>query len=112
MSTENVHLTGAEFLTPLTKGLAEPSASAALGRTMERSANQSNKATDSVPFFQEWRQAAHDIKQYAIANLDKMLVEFERDMTARGATVLWAKDAAEANQHVLDIAKSTASRAS
>jgi L-lactate dehydrogenase complex protein LldF len=34
-----------------------------------------------------------------------MLVEFERNMTARGATVLWAKDAAEANQHVLDIAK-------
>ena len=103
--SKSVNMTGAEFLTPLTKGLAEPSASQALGKTMERSAKQSRNATEAVPFFQEWREAAHQIKQYAIANLDKMLVEFERNMTARGATVLWANDAAEANQHVLDIAK-------
>ena len=104
MSTP-IHLTGAEFLTPLTKGLAEPSTSQALGKTMERSAKQSRDATEAVPFFEDWREAAHQIKQYAIANLDKLLVEFERNVTARGATVLWAKDAAEANQHVLDIAK-------
>ena len=40
-----------------------------------------------------------------MANLDKLLVEFEQKITARGATVLWAKDAAEANQQVLDIAR-------
>ncbi len=100
-----IHMTGAEFLTPLTKGFAEPSTSKSLGKTMERSANQSRNATQAVPFFEDWRQAAHDIKQYAIANLDKILVEFERNVAARGATVLWAKDAAEANQHVLDVAK-------
>ena len=61
--------------------------------------------TDAIPYFQDWREAAHQIKPYAIANLDKLLVEFERNITARGATVLWAKDAAEANQHVLDIAR-------
>ncbi|KKK58089.1 hypothetical protein LCGC14_3047940, partial [marine sediment metagenome] len=40
-----------------------------------------------------------------IANLDKLLVEFERNISARGAVVLWAKDAAEANEHVLRIAR-------
>ena len=38
------------------------------------------------------------IKQYAIANLDKLLVQFERQITAKGAKVLFAEDAAEANR--------------
>ena len=50
-------------------------------------------------------QAAQQIKSYTIANLDKLLVEFERNIAARGATVLWASDAAEANGHVLRIAR-------
>lgn len=104
MST-STHLNGAEFLKPLTKGLAEPSAGKSLGATSERSANHNREVTDAIPCFEEWREAAHRIKEYAIANLDKLLVEFERNITARGATVLWAKNAAEANQHVLDIAK-------
>ena len=100
-----IHLDGAEFLTPLTKGLAEPSAPPALGITAERSGKHNREVTDSVPYFQDWREAAHQIKEYVIANLDKLLVEFERNVSARGVTVLWAKDAAEANQHLLDIAR-------
>ena len=105
MSTQPIHLTGAEFITPLTKGLAEPTGQKSLGETSERSAKHNREVTDAIPYFEDWREAAHQIKQYAIANLDKLLVEFEQNITARGATVLWAKDAAEANQHVLDIAK-------
>ncbi len=100
-----IHLDGAEFLTPLTKGLAEPCSPKSLGVNAERSAVVNRAVTDSVPYFQDWRAAAHEVKRYAIANLDKLLVEFERNITARGATVLWAKDAAEANQYVLDIAR-------
>ena len=105
MSTEQIHMTGAEFLTRETKGLYEPHAPKSLGETAERSAKHNREVTDAIPYFQDWRQAAHEIKSYAIANLDKLLVEFERKITARGATVLWAKDAAEANQQVLDIAR-------
>ncbi len=101
----SIHLDGAEFLTPLTKGLAEPAAPVSLGINAERSATANRAVTDGVPYFQEWREAAHRVKQFAVANLDKLLVEFERNITARGATVLWAKDAAEANRHVLDIAR-------
>jgi L-lactate dehydrogenase complex protein LldF len=105
MSTEHIHLSGAEFLKPETKGLYEPSAPKSLGATAERSADHNREVTDAIPYFQDWREAGHQIKSYAIANLDKLLVEFEQKITARGATVLWAKDAAEANQHVLDIAR-------
>lgn len=105
MPTQPINLTGAEFLTKLTKGLAEPSCPKSLGETTERSAKHNRSVAEAIPYFQEWREAAHQIKDYAIANLDKLLVEFERNITARGATVLWAKDAAEANQHVLNIAR-------
>jgi L-lactate dehydrogenase complex protein LldF len=103
--SQPLHLTGAEFLTDETKGLYEPMAPKALGETAERSAKHNRSITDAVPYFQDWREAAHQVKSYAIANLDKLLVEFERNITARGATVLWAKDAAEANQYILDIAR-------
>ena len=105
MSTQSIHLRGAEFIKSQTKGLSEPVAPKALGETAERSAKHNRSVTDAVANFQDWRESAHQIKTYAVANLDKLLVEFERKITARGATVLWAKDAAEANQHVLDIAR-------
>jgi L-lactate dehydrogenase complex protein LldF len=105
MSTEQIHLGGAEFVKKLTKGLSEPEGSKALGIASERSSKHSREVTASVPYFEEWREAAHQIKTFAIANLDKLLVEFERNITARGAEVFYAKDAAEANQIILDIAK-------
>lgn len=103
--SQHIHLTGAEFIKKQTKGLSEPSCPKSLGETTERSAKHNRSVAEAIPYFQEWREAAHQIKTYAIANLDKLLVEFERNITARGATVLWAKDAAEANQHVLNIAR-------
>ena len=105
MPNPHIHLDGAEFLTPLTKGLAEPHAPAALGVNTEKSAKGNRAVTDAIPQFQDWRESARQIKTYALANLDKLLVQFERNITARGATVLWAKDAAEANQYILDIAR-------
>ena len=96
---------GAEFRVKETRGLAEPSAPEILGITVERSTKHDRAAIAQVPYFQDWREAAHHIKTHVIANLDKLLVEFEQNITARGATVLWAKDATEANQHVLRIAR-------
>jgi L-lactate dehydrogenase complex protein LldF len=106
MSLTKKHpLDGAEFRVRETDGLSEPAGSKMLGIAAERSSKHDKAVIDSVPYFQDWRAAAHEIKSYAIANLDKLLVEFERNITARGATVLWAKDAEEANRYVLDIAR-------
>ncbi len=102
--SSQLHLAGAAFLKSLTAGLSEPSAPKSLGATTERSSKHNQAVIDAIPYFQEWREAARQVKTYAIANLDKLLVEFERNITARGATVLYAQDAAEANRHILDIA--------
>jgi len=105
MSDSQTHINGAPFLKKLTKGLYEPAGSAALGKATEWSSKHNRAITAAIPYFQDWRQSAHEIKRYAVANLDRLLVEFEQNISARGATVLWAENAAEANRHVLDIAR-------
>jgi L-lactate dehydrogenase complex protein LldF len=44
------------------------------------------------------------IRGEAIARLPELLEEFEKNITARGAKVLWARDSAEANAMILKIA--------
>jgi len=105
MSHESASLEGAPFLKELNSGLYEPAGSKALGQATERSSKHNRQIAAAIPYWQDWRERANQIKAYAIAHLDKLLVQFEQNITARGATVLWAKDAAEANQFVLDIAK-------
>src|SRR5438105_5825535 len=55
--------------------------------------------------FEATREAARAIRQRALDRLDVWLEIFEKNATARGATVLWAETPDEVNQHVLDIAK-------
>ena len=105
MSPDDLHLEGAPFLKEQTAGLYEPAGSKATGEAAVRSTKNNREITDAIPYWQDWRQQAQAIKAYTVANLDKLLVEFERNITARGATVLWAETAAEANRHVLQIAR-------
>ena len=51
------------------------------------------------------RQQASEAKRRALRNLPDLLEQAERNMTENGMVVLWAEDAQEANQHVLDIAQ-------
>jgi L-lactate dehydrogenase complex protein LldF len=43
------------------------------------------------------------VKQTVVENLDKYLLEFEKNITARGAEVIWAEDSAEAIQSIVKI---------
>jgi len=105
MPTDDLHLEGAPFLKEQTAGLYEPAGSKATGEAAVRSTKNNRAITDAIPYWQDWREQARAIKAFAVANLDKLLVEFERNITARGATVLWAETAEEANRHVLEIAR-------
>ncbi|TMH61340.1 MAG: lactate utilization protein, partial [Betaproteobacteria bacterium] len=55
--------------------------------------------------FEATRETGRAIRQRALDDLDVWLEIFERNATARGATVLWAETPAEINAHVLDIAR-------
>jgi L-lactate dehydrogenase complex protein LldF len=104
MSIDEPHLEGAPFLKEQLAGLYEPAGSESTGAAAVRSTKHNRGVTDAIPYWQDWRVAAQAIKAYTVANLDKLLVQFEQNITARGATVLYAEDAAEANRHLLDIA--------
>ena len=56
--------------------------------------------------FEELRQGAADIKDDVLGHMGRYLEQAEEAMTRAGATVHWARDAAEANQIVVDIARS------
>ncbi|MGY3214840.1 LutB/LldF family L-lactate oxidation iron-sulfur protein [Mucilaginibacter sp. HD30] len=51
------------------------------------------------------KRRGHVIKWKMMENLDKVLPEFEANFQKRGGKVIWANDAAEANQEVLNILK-------
>lgn len=51
------------------------------------------------------RQQAAEAKRRALRKLPQLLEQAEAQLSANGFKVLWAVDAAEANQHVLDIAQ-------
>jgi len=58
-----------------------------------------------VPDWEELREAGRAIKADVMARLDHYLVQFEEAVHAAGGTVHWARDAAEANRVVLDVAR-------
>jgi L-lactate dehydrogenase complex protein LldF len=58
--------------------------------------------------FGDWqpaRDSAALIKQYVLDHLADLLERFERNISARGVTVLWASDAEQARSYVLEIAE-------
>jgi L-lactate dehydrogenase complex protein LldF len=55
--------------------------------------------------FEAMRAAAADVRNLVLKDLDLWLERFETTATARGATVLWAKDGEEICRHVVDIAR-------
>ncbi|HTQ38644.1 MAG TPA: lactate utilization protein B [Pirellulales bacterium] len=62
-----------------------------------------DKAAHSLPEWETLRETASAIKFHTMSRLADYLEQFERQATALGATVHWARDAAEHNQIVLDI---------
>src|SRR4051794_24428761 len=60
-----------------------------------------------VPDWEELRAAGQAIKAATMARLDEHLEELERQVTARGGTVHWARDATEANAIVTRLVQAT-----
>ncbi|WP_316932150.1 lactate utilization protein B [Nocardioides marmotae] len=58
-----------------------------------------------VEEWEELRLAGAAVKEAALRDLDTHLLRLEESLTARGATVHWARDAAEANAIVVRIAQ-------
>ena len=82
--------------------LTHPHGPGSLAPTLARIVEDKHAAQTQVPW-EQLRARVHAIKEYAIANLDWLLVEFEKQFAQRGGTVLWARSAEEGARHFLDI---------
>ncbi|MBM3812489.1 MAG: iron-sulfur cluster-binding protein [Acidimicrobiia bacterium] len=73
------------------------------GRLMEkrRKALASPLAAD----FETWREQANRIKRHTIENLDHYLEQLEQNLTRNGGKLVWARDATEAADFILNLAK-------
>ncbi len=58
-----------------------------------------------LPDWEELRESGKAIKQELLANLDRYLLQFEAAVEAAGGHVHWARDAAEANAIVAEVAR-------
>ncbi|WP_295627800.1 LutB/LldF family L-lactate oxidation iron-sulfur protein [uncultured Corynebacterium sp.] len=62
-----------------------------------------------LPDWEALRDAGSALKQRVTANLPELLEQFERNFTARGGHVHWARDADEANRIVAKLVRATGS---
>ena len=60
-----------------------------------------------LPDWEELREAGRQLKVHTMARLPEYLTQFEAAVQARGGVVHWARDAAEANQIVVDLVRAT-----
>ena len=65
--------------------------------------NKRAQVTAEVPDWQDLRNTGESVKNYVLANLPELLEQFERNFTAAGGHVHWARNATEANQIALDL---------
>jgi L-lactate dehydrogenase complex protein LldF len=63
------------------------------------------KVVEELPDWEELREAGRAIKADVLAHLDEYLLQFEAAVEAAGGRVHWARDAAEANAVVADVAR-------
>jgi L-lactate dehydrogenase complex protein LldF len=63
------------------------------------------RVVEELPDWEELRDAGKAIKEDVMAHLDRYLPQFEAAVEAAGGRVYWARDAAEANAIVVDVAR-------
>ena len=67
------------------------------------------RVVNEMPDWQALREAGRALRSHTMAHLDVYLEDFERNCTAAGGVVHWARDAEEARRLVVELVKATGS---
>src|SRR5580704_10696988 len=65
------------------------------------------RVVGEMPDWQQLREAGKEIRRHTMRHLDFYLEAFERNCTAAGGQVHWARDAEEARQIVVALVKAS-----
>ena len=85
------------------EALADPNLQAAMGGAQSGFVAKRATARAKLPEFDALRDAARDLKDHVLANLDLYLERYEAKVIAAGGQVHWAETAEDARRIVLDI---------
>lgn len=95
----------AEFRDNYRKAISNPQLQRALKLATGRfTVHRTTAVTDVGEEWEGLRTRARQIKEQAIANLDRYLDQFSTNVERLGGKVIWAKDAAEANRYITQLA--------
>jgi L-lactate dehydrogenase complex protein LldF len=95
----------ARFVADVRRAIDNPQLRVLLDDVTGRFVEKRAAAVRAVPEWEAFRDEARRIKEEALAHLDRHLLEFERQVVARGGQVHWAATADQARRHVLAIAR-------
>lgn len=101
-------MTGQSFAHAAREGLADAQLRSNLRNATDTIRAKRSRVVAELPDWEELRNAGRAIKADVLAQLETYLTEFERRATEAGAQVHWARDAAEANEIVVEVARSHA----
>ncbi len=100
-----MEITSAQFKKVASQKLADSKVQSALAHAKGRLVVARANAIKELDNFDEIRQAAAEVRDHCLANLDQYLEEWERKATEAGTIVHWVESAEEMNRVVLDIAR-------
>src|SRR3990167_7661384 len=100
-----MEVTEMHFRRKAAESLGDEKLQQALKKLQSKFVDSRAAALAELPNFTEIRDAAADIRERAVNQLDSYLLRFEQEATARGAVVHWAEDIEEANRIVVEIAR-------
>jgi L-lactate dehydrogenase complex protein LldF len=101
---------GQPFPAAARAALADPQLRRNLGHATRTIRTRRAAVVAEVPDWEELRLAGQALKAATMARLDEHLERLEREVTARGGTVHWARDAVEANRIVTGLVTATGAR--
>jgi L-lactate dehydrogenase complex protein LldF len=93
------------FKRKATEKLGNENLQQALKKLQSKFVDGRTAAIAELPNFNEIRDAATDIRERVVNQLDGYLRRFEQEATARGAEVHWAESVDDVNRLVVDIAR-------
>jgi L-lactate dehydrogenase complex protein LldF len=102
--------TAHDFKHNVGEALADANLQDSLAKLKVGFSERRRQAAERLPEFEALRDAARDIKNHALANLDFYLEEFERKVVALGGHVHWAPTAADARRIIADLCRSVGAK--
>ena len=100
-----MQITSHRFKELAAERLANPQLTRALSNLRDRMVSGRASSILELDNFEQIREGASRVRDFALEHLDYLLEEFERNATGRGAKVHWAQTGDEVNRLVLEIAR-------